>query len=153
MYKNIICFLFFFITRTVLKGRVRESRRWLKCTHMEEMAEMHTQRGATEQFFYETSISPCFILPVDIIFRTPTYSTWPHLPRIDTPSVKHTPRNPLGKSAEEHQCPVYFRKQVYIQSCYPRNLCSMSKGSSCQYLTLRYEHSTPERRYLHFIKF
>ena len=27
--------------------------------------------------------------------------------------------------------PVYFRKQIYILSCHPCNLCGMSKGSLC----------------------
>ena len=53
MYKSIICFFSFpFITRKVRLGRVRESRRWLKYTHIE----------ATVRFFCETSLAFCFVL-------------------------------------------------------------------------------------------
>ena len=72
MYKNIICFFSF---QNVHMGRVRESQRWLKCTHT----------GAMVWFFCEISLPFCFILSklkssvVYIIFQTPTQSFWLHV--------------------------------------------------------------------------
>ena len=76
MYKNISCFfLFFFIIRNVHMGRVWACQRGLKCT----------QARATVQFFCETSLPFCFILPGSKFFPG-LYNfldthviPWPHL--------------------------------------------------------------------------
>ena len=77
---NICSFSSSFFTWNVHMGRVRESWRWLKCTHT----------GTTVWFLCETSLPFCFVLLgsksslVYIIFWTPTQSLWSHLPHPPT---------------------------------------------------------------------
>ena len=125
------------------------------------------------QFFCETSLPICFLVPGSKFFpglynfRTPTQSSWSHLPPtchawtyllssmppmqstwhfhwgntciLFTLKKKWTSCNAIHVAFLQGHCPVYPRKQVHIQSCYPWNLCSMSKESSCCYPTSRPE--------------
>ena len=78
--KNIIGFFFciFFITWNVHTGKVRESRRWLKCIH----THTHTHTQVTVQFFCEISLPFYFVLPglksslIYVIFQIPNTILW-----------------------------------------------------------------------------
>ena len=116
-YENIICFFssFSFITRNVGKGRLRASRRWLKCTHT----------GATVRFYVKLCSSR-----VEIISRFILFSGCPRNPR-SHPSFWHATHiihvifPPCFFFTWRHRC---------ISCWYPRNLRGLLK---IKYLTLQ----------------
>ena len=132
--------MLFFITRNICKGRIRVSQRWLKCTH--------------------TQGQQCNSFLVYIIFWTFMQSSWSHLPPMCCMWTwflfSMPPTQPPWYFCWGNTCilftlgnkwtscyttptafllghrPVYPRIQAHILLCHPRNLCVMSKESSCR---------------------
>ena len=122
IFKNIISFFSFsFIIWNVQMGRVRESRRQLRCTHTRVMI----------WFFCETSLPICFILSrsksslLYIIFQMlmqipHTCCTWTHLLLACTHTIYMT------LLFRKNLCLVYFRKIVHFLLCHICNICGIS---------------------------
>ena len=101
------------------------------------MAEMHTDRSDSARSFCETSLPFSFVLPGSksflgyIIFRTPTQSSWSHIPPMRCTWGRLQSSFPHPQLCATlrlfHLRPVYFRKQRHILLCHPPNLCCMSK--------------------------
>ena len=125
MYRNIIYFFSFpFIIRKVCMGRVKENRRWIKCTHTH--THTHVIFVGFNFFFFFFGKHFCFALPVSkhstvyIIFRKLVTLLLCHL------------LNPCSICTW-----AFALGHVHIRFCHTRNTCSMFKGSSSQYSTLR----------------
>ena len=113
----------------------------------------------TLPFYFVLPWSKSF--PVYIIFRLPMQSSWSHFPpthctwtRLLSSMTTTQLTWHFHRKIHENRCiscdathatyvvfalgplrPVYFRKQVAILICHPRNLCGMSKNSSYRYRT------------------
>ena len=57
IHKNISCFSFPFINRNIRIGRVKENRRWPRCTHTHTHTHTHTQRGDDAVFLWNLCLS------------------------------------------------------------------------------------------------
>ena len=125
---NMLFFFSFFYHQNLCMGRVRVSRRWLKCT----------RTGAVVFFLWKLCLSALFpdlynFLDAHTIFVVICLTYALH---VDTSPVYHaTHETSAALLPKKYLHSVYFRKRVDTLSCHPCNLCGMSKDSSCCYPT------------------
>ena len=105
-----MCFFsFLFMTQNVHMGRVRESQRWLRCTHGQRYESLVKTSDCLDQNL------PGYIksqMPTQILMVTP--SAYNLYNACDHPSFYHTTHAILWHFQREHQHPVYFRYLVHI---------------------------------------
>ena len=121
-------------------GRIRESQRWLKCTHTR----------AAVWFLCKTSLHFYFVLlgskssSISNNFYGRLRNSRRHTthPRVSCRHASCQPCHPHTTYAafvlkKKYLRFVYLRKQVYTLLCYPRNPRGISAGASVSYLGKR----------------